>query len=58
MSFDDASIETIELEDIPERQDIAVKSSASKAVEIRIVETYGPESAPVALSEIEFFKKP
>jgi hypothetical protein len=55
--FADESVKTIELEDIPDPQTIEVSGPASGTITIRIVATNGPEAAPIAMSEIEFFAK-
>jgi len=53
----DGSTQTFDLEDKHDPQTFNVSGDGIDRLTIRILGTYGPENAPVALSTIEFFKK-
>jgi hypothetical protein len=55
--FPDGSTKRIELEDKKEPQTFEVSPGTIDSLVIRVVDTNGPESAPISISEIEFFKK-
>jgi hypothetical protein len=48
---------TIDLDDIHDKQVRYVELSAVETLTIRVVQTYGPADAALALSELEFLKK-
>jgi hypothetical protein len=56
-TFPDGSSQTVTLEDIHDKQFFELKASGVDEVTITVLTTTGPEDAPVAISEIEFFKK-
>jgi hypothetical protein len=56
-AFPDGSTQKIKLEDIPDSQTFDLSASNVDSVVITITATNGPEAAPIAISEIEFFKK-
>jgi hypothetical protein len=53
----DGSTQRVELLDTKDKQTISLSGNDVKQVVVRIVATYGPEDAPIALSELEFFKR-
>lgn len=55
--FPDGSTKRIDLEDAKEPQTFEVSASDIASLVIRVVDTNGPESTPISISEIEFFKK-
>ena len=57
ITFEDGSTKEIELQDVPDEQTFEVSGPISGTITIRIVDTNGPEAAPIATSEIEFFAK-
>ena len=56
-TFPDGSSKKITLKDVPDPQTFDLSASNADSVVITITATNGPESAPVSISEIEFFKK-
>ncbi|MHB8891196.1 MAG: zinc ribbon domain-containing protein [Candidatus Limnocylindrales bacterium] len=56
-TFPDGTSKAITLQDIPAAQKFDLSASNVDSVVITITATNGPESAPVSISEIEFFKK-
>jgi hypothetical protein len=56
-TFGDGSTTTVPLEDKHDKQFFELKASNVDKVTIKVLSTYGPAGAPVALSEIELFKK-
>ena len=56
-TFPDGSSQTLKLEDIHDKQFFELKASGVDEVTITVLTTTGPEDAPVAISEVEFFKK-
>ena len=55
--FPDGSTKRIDLEDTKEPQTFELSGGVISSVVIRVVDTNGPESTPISISEIEFFKK-
>lgn len=55
--FPDGSTKRIELEDAKDPQTFEVSAGIIGSLGIRVVDTNGPEAAPISISEIEFFKK-
>jgi hypothetical protein len=56
-TFPDGSSKTIKLEDIHDGQTFDLSASKVDSVVISVTATNGPETAPISISEIEFFKK-
>ncbi len=56
-TFGDGSSTTVQLEDKHDKQFFELKASGVDKVTIQVLTTYGPADAPVALSEIELFRK-
>jgi hypothetical protein len=57
LTFEDGRVEVINLQDVNTKQEHRFDASAVESLEIRVLSTNGPESAPVTISEIEFFRK-
>jgi hypothetical protein len=55
--FSDGSVQQVDLKDVHDPQKFDVSGPSGDALTIRVVETYGPDGAPVAISELEFFAK-
>jgi hypothetical protein len=55
--FPDGSTKRIELEDVKDPQTFDVSADDIARLVIRVVDARGPESAPISISEIEFFAK-
>lgn len=55
--FPDGRAQTIDLVDDHKPQQFQVEANDVKSLQVKIVSTNGPDGAPVALSEIEFFMK-
>jgi hypothetical protein len=55
--FDDGTSTTIKLEDDHDPQTFELKATKIKSVVVNIISTFGPDAAPMALSELEFFRK-
>jgi len=55
--FDDGTSQTIRLEDDHDPQTFDLKAAKIKSVVVNIISTYGPDNAPMALSELEFFRQ-
>ncbi len=55
--FPDGSTKRIELEDTKDPQTFEVSPGTIDSLVIRVVDTNGPEAAPISISEIEFFKR-
>jgi hypothetical protein len=55
--FDDGTSQTIRLEDDHDPQTFDLKATKIKSVIVNVISTYGPDDAPMALSELEFFRK-
>jgi hypothetical protein len=56
-TFPDGSSKKVTLKDVPDPQTFDLSASNVDSVVITVTGTNGPESAPVSISEIEFFKK-
>ena len=56
-AFSDGTTKTIKLEDVTDKQTFDLSASNTDSVVITVTSTNGPESAPISISEIEFFKK-
>jgi hypothetical protein len=56
-SFPDGSSQTVTLQDIHDKQFFELKANGVDEVTITVLTTLGPDDAPLAISEIEFFKK-
>ena len=56
-TFPDGSTQKIKPEDVPDSQTFDLSASDADSVVITITATNGPDAAPIAISEIEFFKK-
>jgi hypothetical protein len=56
-SFPDGTSKVIDLQDVHDKQLFELKASGVDEVTIKVLATVGPADAPVAISEIEFFKK-
>lgn len=56
-TFPDGTSQTVTLQDIHDKQYFELKASGVDEVTITVLTSAGPEDAPVAISEIEFFKK-
>ena len=56
-SFPDGTTKTVSLDDVHDKQLFELKASGVDEVTIKVLATVGPADAPVAISEIEFFKK-
>ena len=56
-TFPDGSSQTVTLQDVHDKQFFELKANGVSAVTITVPSTTGPDDAPVAISEIEFFKK-
>ena len=56
-TFPDGSSQTVTLQDIHDKQFFELKASGVDKVVLKVLTTNGPADAPVAISEIEFFKK-
>jgi len=56
-TFPDGSSQKVTPKDVADAQTFDLSASKADSVVITITATNGPESAPVAISEIEFFKK-
>ena len=55
--FDDGTSMTIRLEDDHDPQTFDLKAAKIKSVVVTVISTYGPDDAPMALSELEFFRR-
>jgi hypothetical protein len=55
--FEGGITKEIDLQDVPDEQKIPIEGPPSGKITIRILDTNGPEAAPIAISEIEFFAK-
>ena len=55
--FPDGGSTTVTLEDVHTPQTFELRASGVDKVTIRVLGSYGPASAPVSISEIEFFRK-
>jgi hypothetical protein len=55
--FPDGTIQRIELQDVHDPQNFDVSGPTADSLTIRVVETYGPDEAPLSISELEFFAK-
>jgi ribosomal protein L40E len=55
--FPGGSTQRIDLEDTKEPQTFEVSASDIASLVIRVVDTNGPESTPISISEIEFFRR-
>jgi hypothetical protein len=55
--FSDGTVQRVELQDVHSPQNFDVSGPSGDSVTIRVVETYGPDGAPLAISEMEFFAK-
>jgi hypothetical protein len=53
----DGSTKRVDLEDAHEPQTFEVGGDGIDQLVIRVIETRGPEEAPISISEIEFFEK-
>jgi hypothetical protein len=56
-SFPDGTTTTVDLQDVHDKQLFELKDSGTDQVTIKVLATAGPADAPVAISEIEFFRK-
>jgi hypothetical protein len=56
-SFPDGTSKTVTLQDVHDPQLFELKASGVDEVTIKVLSTVGPADAPMAISEIEFFKK-
>ncbi len=56
-TFPDGSSQTVSLQDIHDKQFFELKASGVDKVIVTVLTTNGPADAPVAMSEIEFFRK-
>jgi hypothetical protein len=56
-TFPDGTTKTIDLEDVKDKQTFELSADKVGSVIIRVVAMKGPETAPLSISEIEFFKK-
>ena len=56
-TFPDGSTQTVALQDIHDKQFFELKENGVDTVTITVPTTTGPGNAPVAISEIEFFRK-
>ncbi len=56
-TFPDGSSQTVTLQDVHDKQFFELKANGVDTVTITVPSTTGPDDAPVAISEIEFFKK-
>jgi hypothetical protein len=57
IEFADGTTREIELQDVKDPQTFEVSGPLSGKITISIKDTNGPEAAPIAISEIEFFAK-
>jgi hypothetical protein len=55
--FSDGTVQRVELQDVHDPQNIDASGPSGDSLTIRVVETYGPDGAPLAISELEFFAK-
>jgi hypothetical protein len=55
--FPDGTSQTLDLADTKDKQSFAVSKDGIDSLQIRILDTNGPESAPISISELEFNKK-
>jgi hypothetical protein len=55
--FPDGSTKRVDLEDVKDPQTFDLSANAVDRLVIRVVDTNGPEAAPISISELEFFKK-
>ena len=56
-TYPDGSSQKITLKDVADSQTFDLSASNTDSVVITVTATNGPETAPIAISEIEFFKK-
>jgi hypothetical protein len=56
-TFADGSSQTVTLQDIHDKQFFELKAGGVDEVTVTVASTTGPADAPVAISEIEFFRK-
>jgi hypothetical protein len=56
-TFPDGSTQKITLEDVADSQTFDMSASKVDTLVITVTATNGPETAPISISEIEFFKK-
>lgn len=54
--FPDGTKQTVDLEDVKDKQLFKIEADKVDRIIIRVIEMKGPETAPLAISEIEFFK--
>ncbi|HYN47265.1 MAG TPA: zinc ribbon domain-containing protein [Candidatus Nanopelagicales bacterium] len=57
IDFADGTTKEIDLGDVKDPQTFEISGPLADSVTIRILDTNGPEAAPIATSEIEFFAK-
>ena len=55
--FPDGTTQDIDLADTKDKQSFAVSKDGIDSLQIRILDTNGPDSAPISISELEFNKK-
>jgi hypothetical protein len=55
--FSDGTVHRVELKDVHDPQNFDVSGPSGDSLTILVVETYGPDDAPLAISELEFFAK-
>ena len=55
--FADGSVQRLGIQDIHDPQSFDLSGPAGDVLTIRVVATFGPDGAPLAISELEFFAK-
>jgi len=57
VDFPDGTSQVLDLADTKDKQSFAVSKDGIDSLKIRILDTNGPDSAPISISELEFNKK-
>jgi hypothetical protein len=57
IDFPDGTSQTIDLQDTKDKQSFSVSKDGISSLTIKVIDTNGPDAAPLSISEIEFNKK-